>query len=60
MNSDFMSEKEVFERIKKKRTAVWRLRTKYGFPSPVLTHPSQYSRAAVEKWIAEGGVNRAV
>ncbi|EHM44335.1 hypothetical protein HMPREF0454_01515 [Hafnia alvei ATCC 51873] len=55
-----MSEKEVFERIKKKRTAVWRLRTKYGFPSPVLTHPSQYSRAAVEKWIAEGGVNRAV
>ncbi|MBW2958065.1 hypothetical protein MUN35_04665 [Hafnia paralvei] len=60
MSSDFMSEKEVFERIKKKRTAVWRLRTKYGFPSPVLTHPSQYSRAAVEKWIAEGGVNRAV
>ncbi|UCS14773.1 UNVERIFIED_ORG: DNA-binding protein [Hafnia paralvei] len=60
MSSDFMSEKEVFERIKKKRTAVWRLRTKYGFPSPVLTHPSQYSRAAVEKWIAEGGVNRTV
>lgn len=60
MSSDFMSEKEVFERIKKKRTAVWRLRTKYGFPSPVLTHPSQYSRAAVEKWIAEGGVNRSV
>lgn len=60
MSSDFMSEKEVFERIKKKRTAVWRLRTKYGFPSPVLTHPSQYSRAAVEKWIAEGDVNRSV
>lgn len=60
MSSDFMSEKEVFERIKKKRTAVWRLRTKYGFPSPVLTHPSQYSRAAVEKWIAEGGVNRSL
>ncbi|PPE48877.1 hypothetical protein [Escherichia coli] len=60
MSSDFMSEKEVFERIKKKRTAVWRLRTKYGFPSPVLTHPSQYSRAAVEKWIADGGVNRSV
>lgn len=60
MISDFMSEKEVFERIKKKRTAVWRLRTKYGFPSPVLTHPSQYSRAAVEKWIADGGVNRSV
>ncbi|MCE9873817.1 DNA-binding protein [Hafnia alvei] len=60
MSSDFMSEKEVFERIKKKRTAVWRLRTKYGFPSPVLTHPSQYSRTAVEKWIAEGGVNRSV
>ncbi|MFH2377030.1 hypothetical protein ABK675_09450 [Hafnia paralvei] len=60
MSSDFMSEEEVFERINKKRTAVWRLRTKYGFPSPVLTHPSQYSRTAVEKWIAEGGVNRSV
>lgn len=60
MNSDFMTEKEVFQRLNKKRTAVWRLRKKYGFPEPVLTHPSKYSRAAVEKWIAEGGVNRVV
>lgn len=58
--SDFMSEKEVSERIGKKRTALWRLRTKHGFPSPVLTHPAKYSRTAVEKWIAEGGVNRVV
>ncbi|WP_432761147.1 helix-turn-helix transcriptional regulator [Salmonella enterica] len=58
--SDFMSEQEVSERVGKKRTALWRLRKKFGFPSPVLTHPSKYSRAAVEKWIAEGGVNRVV
>ncbi|EJA5026024.1 DNA-binding protein [Salmonella enterica] len=58
--SDFMSEQEVSERIGKKRTALWRLRTRHGFPSPVLTHPAKYSRAAVEKWIDEGGVNRVV
>lgn len=60
MNNDFMTEQEVSELLNKKRTALWRLRTKYGFPSPVLTHPSVYSRTAVEKWISEGGVNRAV
>lgn len=60
MSTDFMTEAEVSELIGKKRTALWRLRTKYGFPSPVLTHPSKYSRTAVEKWIMEGGVNRAV
>ncbi|MEE9683993.1 hypothetical protein V4841_08240 [Lelliottia amnigena] len=60
MSTDFMSEAEVSELIGKKRTALWRLRTKYGFPSPVLTHPSKYSRSAVEKWIQDGGVNRAV
>ncbi|EFU0927463.1 DNA-binding protein [Salmonella enterica] len=58
--SDFMSEQEVSKRVGKKRTALWRLRKKYGFPDPVLTHPAKYSRAAVEKWIAEGGVNRVV
>lgn len=60
MQNDFMTEAEVSARIGKKRTALWRLRKNYGFPSPVLTHPSKYSRTAVEKWIAEGGVNRAV
>ncbi|NCG55164.1 MULTISPECIES: AlpA family transcriptional regulator [Serratia] len=58
MITDFMTEKEVSERVGKKRTALWRLRTKHGFPSPVLTHPSRYSRQAVEQWINEGGVNR--
>ncbi|TKI02960.1 DNA-binding protein [Martelella alba] len=53
-----MTEKEVFERIGKKRTALWRLKKRHGFPAPVLTHPSVYSRSAVEKWIDEGGVNR--
>ncbi|EQA1140080.1 UNVERIFIED_ORG: putative DNA-binding transcriptional regulator AlpA [Enterobacter sp. BIGb0239] len=60
MSTDFMKEEEVMDLLGKKRTALWRLRTKYGFPSPVLTHPSKYSRSAVEKWIREGGVNRAV
>ncbi|WP_170975503.1 helix-turn-helix transcriptional regulator [Martelella alba] len=58
MANDFMTEKEVFERIGKKRTALWRLKKRHGFPAPVLTHPSVYSRSAVEKWIDEGGVNR--
>jgi predicted DNA-binding transcriptional regulator AlpA len=59
MSTDFMSESEVSELLGRKRTAIWRLRTKCNFPAPVLTHPSRYSRKAVEKWIAEGGVNRA-
>ncbi|WAH52044.1 regulatory phage cox family protein [Pseudescherichia vulneris] len=60
MNSDFMTEKEVSDMVGKKRTALYHLRKKHGFPAPVLTHPAKYSRQAVEKWIAEGGVNRAV
>jgi len=55
-----MEEQEVFDLLKKKKTAVWRLRKDHGFPDPVLTYPSRYSRKAVMKWIDEGGVNRAV
>jgi len=58
--TDFMEEQEVFDLLKKKKTAVWRLRKEHGFPDPVLTYPSRYSRKAVMKWIDEGGVNRAV
>ncbi|KAA5961050.1 MULTISPECIES: DNA-binding protein [Pantoea] len=58
--SDFMEEQEVFDLLKKKKTAVWRLRKECGFPDPVLTYPSRYSRKAVMKWIDEGGVNRVV
>ncbi|EFH3790974.1 hypothetical protein FZU13_20450 [Escherichia coli] len=58
--TDFMEEQEVFDLLKKKKTAIWRLRKEYGFPNPVLTYPSRYSRKAVMKWIDEGGVNRAV
>ena len=60
MTTDFMSEKEVSDRIGKKRTALYQLRKKKGFPEPVLTHPAKYSRQAVENWIAAGGVNRSV
>jgi len=59
MNNDFMSEQEVSELLNRKRTALWRLRAKYGFPAPILIRPAVYSRAAVEKWIAEGGINRS-
>ncbi|RYH30870.1 hypothetical protein EV018_24795 [Citrobacter freundii] len=58
--TDFMEEQEVFDLLKKKKTEIWRLRKEHGFPNPVLTYPSRYSRKAVMKWIDEGGVNRAV
>lgn len=59
-STDFMDEKEVFELLGKKKTAVWKLRKKHGFPNPVLTYPSRYSRKAVMRWIDEGGINRII
>lgn len=56
-STDFMEEKEVFELLGKKKTAVWRLRKERGFPKPVLTYPTRYSRKAVEKWLEAGGIN---
>ncbi|ATF48726.1 hypothetical protein FHL43_03960 [Salmonella enterica] len=58
--TDFMEEQEVFNLLGKKKTAVWRLRKDHGFPMPVLTYPTRYSRKAVTRWIEEGGVNRCV
>ncbi|BBK11070.1 hypothetical protein TMSI_14620 [Klebsiella quasipneumoniae] len=58
--NDFMEEQEVFDLLKKKKTAVWRLRKEHGFPNPVLTYPSRYSRKAVVKWIEDGGINKTV
>lgn len=57
--TDFMEEQEVFDLLKKKKTAIWRLRKEHGFPMPVLTYPTRYSRKAVIRWIEEGGVNRS-
>lgn len=59
-STDFMEEKEVFELLGKKKTAVWRLRKDHGFPPPVLTYPTRYSRKAVTSWIEEGGINRKI
>lgn len=56
-SNDFMEEKEVFNLLGKKKTAVWRLRKEHGFPQPVLTYPTRYSRKAVTRWIDEGGIN---
>lgn len=58
MEIELMTEKEVSERVGKKRTALWRLKKECGFPKPVLTHPARYNRFEVENWIASGGVNR--
>lgn len=58
--NDFMEESELFELLGKKKTAVWRLRKDHGFPNPVLTYPSRYSRKAVIKWLEDGGINRTV
>ncbi len=58
--SDFMLEDEVMAKLGKRKTALWRLKKNHGFPAPVLTHPAKYSRHAVDKWIADGGVNRVV
>lgn len=58
--TDFMEEQEVFELLKKKKTAVWRLRKEHGFPQPILTYPTRYSRKAVIKWIENGGVNQSL
>ncbi|EDQ6994620.1 MULTISPECIES: DNA-binding protein [Citrobacter] len=57
--NDFMEEQEVFDLLKKKKTAVWRLRKEHDFPQPVLTYPTRYSRKAVTRWIEDGGVNRS-
>lgn len=56
--TDFMEEQEVFNLLGKKKTAVWRLRKDYGFPMPVLTYPTRYSRKAVTRWIEDGGINK--
>ncbi|MDC9607106.1 helix-turn-helix transcriptional regulator [Xenorhabdus griffiniae] len=58
MDKDLISENDVFGMLGKKRTAVYRLRKKYGFPEPVLSHPARYRLSAVRQWIDEGGVNR--
>lgn len=55
-----MDEPELFALLGKKKTAIWRLRKDHGFPNPVLTYPSRYSRKAVMKWLEDGGVNQAV
>ncbi|HDZ9413451.1 TPA: hypothetical protein ACX3KH_002328 [Raoultella ornithinolytica] len=57
--SDFMEEQEVFDLLRKKKTAVWKLRKNHGFPNPILTYPSRYSRKAVMKWLENGGINRS-
>lgn len=58
--NDFIDEPELFALLGKKKTAIWRLRKDHGFPNPVLTYHSRYSRKAVMKWLEDGGVNQPV
>ncbi|WP_432612622.1 hypothetical protein [Enterobacter mori] len=58
--NDFMEEQEVFALLGKKKTAIWRLRKEHGFPMPVLTYPTRYSRKAVALWVEQGGINRPI
>ncbi|EEQ7577735.1 helix-turn-helix domain-containing protein [Escherichia coli] len=60
MEVNLMTEKEVSDLLQKRRTALYNLRKKHGFPEPVLTHPARYSRQAVEQWLKAGGINRVV
>lgn len=57
MESDLIDEKDLFKMIGKKRTAIWRLRRKFGFPDPVLNYPARYKLSAIERWLENGGVN---
>ncbi|OTA14483.1 50S ribosomal protein L7/L12 [Xenorhabdus beddingii] len=58
MSNDLIEEKDVFDMLGKKRTAVYRLRKKYGFPEPVLNYPARYRLSAIQKWLDDGGINR--
>ncbi len=58
MDKDLITENDVFNMLGKKRTAVYHLRKKHGFPEPVLSHPARYSLSAINKWLNAGGVNR--
>lgn len=58
MNNFFITEKELYLLLDKKRTALWGLRKRHKFPEPVLTHPSRYNRKAVMEWLENGGINQ--
>ncbi|HCM64698.1 MAG TPA: hypothetical protein DIT05_19475 [Morganella sp. (in: Bacteria)] len=58
--SDLIKECDVFEMTGRKRTAIWHLRKKKGFPNPIFSHPAKYSRSEIERWMREGGVSREI
>lgn len=57
-NSDLIVEKDVYEWIGVKRTALWRLKKERGFPKPVLSRPAKYKKSAIQQWIDNGGINQ--
>lgn len=57
-NSDLIVEKDVYEWIGIKRTALWRLRKQCGFPQPVLARPAKYKKSDIQRWLDNGGINQ--
>lgn len=39
------------------KSTLWVLRTKKGFPKPVLKYPMRFLRSEVEAWVDNGGIN---
>ncbi|WP_334470683.1 helix-turn-helix transcriptional regulator [Arsenophonus sp. PmNCSU2021_1] len=58
MLNDLIEEKEVLKKLKRSRSALWRLRKKCGFPEPVLNYPARYRLSAIQAWIERGGINQ--
>ncbi|WP_392551617.1 hypothetical protein RHO14_09020 [Orbus wheelerorum] len=57
--TELIEEKYLMKELNdKSRSSLWTLRTKKGFPNPVLKYPSRYSKSAVSKWLEDGGVNQ--
>lgn len=49
---------DLLEKLGIKRTTLWSLRKKKGFPNPVLKYLSKYSLKAVDEWVDKGGISQ--
>lgn len=56
--TELIEQNTLLKKLGIKRTALWTLRKKKGFPEPVLKHPSKYSVSEVNEWMKKGGVSQ--
>lgn len=56
--TELIDQNKLLENLNIKRTALWNLRKKKGFPDPVLKYPSRYSVEAIDEWIKKGGISQ--